>query len=120
MAWRCKPKHRTQPDGSCSYLGCAEHHPWPFPTERKVYLFRFGAYHKIGIAEDVRKRFASISQVMPIRGEIVARTDVTTDARSHEKAIFRRYAKWRVKGEWFRFDAATAKECEEFFRMLLV
>lgn len=62
---------------------------------------------KLGVADNVEKRFGDIRHLCPVEMHVVA-TKVGT--HKDEQALHRRFAAYRVRGEWFRYEGEVRDE----------
>jgi hypothetical protein len=87
------------------YRALYEHLPPPAPSliTGYVYLIRYGEYHKIGIAKNVRERIVQMQVGLPEVVTIV-HTIPTNNMIRAETMLHERYAAYRVRGEWFRLS----------------
>jgi hypothetical protein len=82
--------------------------PHPKPLERYpgVYFVRWGAYVKIGRADDVVSRRRALEYGIP-EGSVVALAWIPYSSVTHpgrlEGDLHERFAGHRVRGEWFRY-----------------
>jgi hypothetical protein len=75
-----------------------------------VYLVRAGDRFKIGVARDVPRRLAQLnSGQSPFPVQLV-HAAAHADYRAAEAALHRRFADWRVHGEWFALDEERVGE----------
>lgn len=103
--------------------------PWPQPPApfvprpepfRGVYFIVCGDFIKIGLAEDVRKRFHSIRQSIPFNVTPIGWIFVHTSEETIklERAWHARFAEYRCRGEWFTDNVALreaiAQEAQEW------
>lgn len=83
--------------------------PW---DEGHVYLIRCGAFYKIGIAKDTRKRISGLKTSSPFEMEMVKSWRCNRPDEI-ESILHKRYAEHRFRGEWFKLP-------EEILKSLLV
>lgn len=75
------------------------------PNQSGVYFIQCGSFVKIGLANNVRKRYAGLQQTIPFRLELLGvaeRGADRTTLRTAEKAFHIRFKSARQVGEWFR------------------
>ena len=74
-----------------------------------VYAIQCGEFVKIGFTTDPPRRVETIATSSPYETRLLA---VMRGTVRDERAQHRRFAAWRVKGEWFRLADDLAKEIE--------
>jgi hypothetical protein len=88
------------------------------PASEFVYLIGCNEFVKIGKAEDVRSRLASIQQCNPHKIKLLAAFE-SADALSDEASLHKRLELFRVRGEWFaatrEFKLALCRELTRIF-----
>lgn len=77
-----------------------------------VYVIKCHSLIKIGCAKNVRRRLQDyrVHLPFPYRLVWVHRTDTFTEARACEREYHQRFASWRFRGEWFRWDTEVAAQ----------
>lgn len=82
------------------------------PAEADIYFIHDGTYMKIGWAVDAHKRLAELqvgnARPLYLKGVVRGHPDL-------ERQLHRRFAKYRVKGEWFRMGR-NAPDWDEVIR----
>lgn len=83
------------------------------PPRRGVYFVQCNEVVKIGLAEDVRKRVASIKQSLPYRAILlgVVAPAEGQSLRALERSFHQRFQHLRQVGEWFRHEGELAEFC---------
>lgn len=71
-----------------------------------VYVVGYGSYVKIGISANVMERLASLQTGAPEKIVLYA---VLDGWAAEETALHRRFAQYRLNGEWFRKDGELAE-----------
>lgn len=71
-----------------------------------VYVVGFGTSVKIGYSAKVKKRIASIQTSCPVPLTIYA---IKNANRSDEVALHKKFARYRLNGEWFELAEPIAK-----------
>lgn len=76
-----------------------------------VYFIRFGRTHfyKIGFTRNIHSRLNALDQIMPLPIELIA-SHQSASAPEIETQLHIKYAKYRQRGEWFKF---TKKEVDD-------
>lgn len=80
-----------------------------------VYLLECEGFYKIGITDDVRKRLSQIQTSTPFNVKLIHSIPLA-NAWLLEKHLHERFAKKRVRGEWFKLssdDVNTVFACSE-------
>lgn len=67
---------------------------------------------KIGLTDDVQKRFGSIDSCSPCRIEL-HHCQFVQDTNRLERLLHQHFASKRVKGEWFNLDADEIQQAKE-------
>lgn len=81
--------------------------PW-MPKDRPGYVYVMrtdNGFYKIGRTKYLDSRFKAVDLVVPFELELI-RAYKTDDCYELERQYHKRYAKYHVKGEWFRIDEA--------------
>ena len=71
-----------------------------------LYVIQFMDFVKIGFSDKLLQRIAAIQDTLPLRIKVHSIIDGRT--RKGEKALHRRFAEYRTRGEWFRFEGSLA------------
>jgi len=79
-----------------------------------IYVFRVQDFVKIGFSTDWKKRFKHIQTASPYTIEKVFAFAAN---KSSEARLHKRFAKYHVRGEWFRHDGSVAKWTENEMRL---
>lgn len=86
----------------------------PAPAQRApepmVYIFGFDQYVKIGFSRNFRKRRRQLQDGLPRAIETYL---VISGTYQTEKELHKRFAKYRLRGEWFLFAGELADWIEE-------
>jgi hypothetical protein len=75
-----------------------------------LYVIQFMDFVKIGFSDKLLQRIAAIQDALPLRIKVHRIIDGPT--RKGEKALHRRFAEYRTRGEWFRFEGSLASWIE--------
>lgn len=80
-----------------------------------VYLIASGRdIIKVGMAKDVGKRVRALQTGGPFEMQIIHKIEVAADhVAALEKLIHKRLKRYRLRGEWFRLERATAIRISE-------
>ena len=70
--------------------------------------------HKIGVANDAKKRLAALQTSNPFELELVSCYQVE-GPYDHEKRLHRHFQEFRTQGEWFKMGALHVHEFREYF-----
>jgi hypothetical protein len=87
--------------------------------DKFIYLIDYGCnYYKIGLAQDLRKRFVNLNGGSPYDLKLID-SFKTTNSLSVEKTLHKMFKKNLVKGkkEFFMFDKKTLEEVKNVFRL---
>lgn len=76
------------------------------PKKSFVYFIKCGPFVKIGVARNPRKRLSGLQVAQTEKLELIA---TTTGGEAREAALHKRFAKYHVRGEWFRFERRLAE-----------
>lgn len=106
---RCVRRAAMRPATITRALGHSPIFPWP--ETRGVYCACvFTGYVKIGRANNIANRMTAFQTHTPEDVKLLA---VLSENPLDERAFHLRFAAWRVRGEWFRFDAGFAAALKE-------
>lgn len=76
------------------------------PPQKGVYVVGFGPYIKIGISVNVTERLAGLQTGAPEKIVLYA---VLDGWAAEEAALHKRFAHYRLNGEWFRNEGELAE-----------
>lgn len=79
------------------------------PPQKGVYVVGYGPYVKIGISLNVAERISSLQTGAPEKITLYA---VLDGWAADEVALHRRFAAYRLNGEWFRLEGEVASWVE--------
>ena len=81
-----------------------------------VYLIRVKDtnLHKIGVANDAKKRLTALQTASPFELELLTCYQVF-DPYDHEKKLHRYFERQRTQGEWFNLDHCSVTRFHEYF-----
>ena len=103
----------TTPNDVREYAGKFAARARPFMIQSGIYVVGFAEFVKIGWSNTLTRRIASIQQGVPGKLTIFGQLEGDITA---ERTLHRRFAKYRIRGEWFRHEGELAewikRECQ--------
>lgn len=88
-----------------------ERTPYRAPRPVAVYVIKLGTIYKIGLSMNPQQRIKAM--MLPEQPEFV-RLYWLDRAREFERAIHKKYAKWREYGEWFQIPVEVIPEIDAY------
>lgn len=84
------------------------------PSKYCVYFLHDGTYTKIGISNNVKKRLQMLQIGNPNKINIIAHSKILDNAQSIERALHKKYKKYKTVGEWFLLSPSEEQNLQQF------